>query len=176
MIAMALVNNPKLLIADEPTTALDVTVQSEILTLLKTMQREFNMAIILITHDLGVVASIADRINVMYAGRLVEQGTVDEIFYQSVNPYTLGLLGSIPRVDQSVDRRLKTIAGQPPSLIALPSGCAFEPRCDFASHVPNGLCKSVRPESSEKTPGHFARCHLSASQVFEISTMQKAFL
>jgi peptide/nickel transport system ATP-binding protein len=174
MIAMAVVNNPKLLIADEPTTALDVTVQSQILTLLKTMQKEFNMAIILITHDLGVVASIADRINVMYAGRLVEQGTVDEIFYKSVHPYTLGLLGSIPRVDQSIDKRLKTIQGQPPSLIELPSGCAFEPRCEFATHVPKGLCKTSRPETTEKSIGHFARCHLSAAEIYEINRFQKA--
>ena len=173
MIAMSLVNNPKLLIADEPTTALDVTVQSEILALIQKMQKEFNTAVILITHDMGVVAEVADRINVMYAGRLVEQGAVDEIFYRPVHPYTVGLLGSIPRVDEKHGSRLKTINGQPPSLIGLPAGCAFASRCEFASHVSGNLCATTRPETQEKMPDHFARCHLTAAQVQQISSSKK---
>lgn len=169
MIAMALINNPQLLIADEPTTALDVTVQAQILTLLKDMQKEFNMAIILITHDLGVVAEIADRINVMYAGRLVEQASVDEIFYRCAHPYTRGLLASIPRVDELGGGQLKTIPGQPPSLISLPQGCAFEPRCEYAQYVPAGKCSKVNPETTEKALGHSTRCHLSAEQIYEVA-------
>jgi len=172
MIAMALVNHPKILIADEPTTALDVTVQAQILKLLKDMQREFNMAVILITHDLGVVAEVADRINVMYAGRLVEEGPVNEIYKNPVHPYTIGLLASVPRVDQAHGTRLKTIPGQPPSLISLPGGCAFEPRCEFAKFVPDNRCKTIRPEVQEKLTGHLARCHLSASQVLEVKARQ----
>ena len=165
MIAMALVNHPKILIADEPTTALDVTVQAQILKLLKDMQREFNMAVILITHDLGVVAEVADRVNVMYAGRLVEEGSVKEIYKNPVHPYTIGLLASVPRVDQTHGTRLKTILGQPPSLISLPGGCAFEPRCEFAKFVPGNLCKTTRPQVEEKNTGHLARCHLSAAEI-----------
>ncbi len=165
MIAMALVNHPKILIADEPTTALDVTVQAQILKLLKDMQKEFNMAVILITHDMGVVAEVADRINVMYAGRLVEEGQVDEIYKNPVHPYTIGLLQSVPRVDQIRGTRLKAIPGQPPSLISLPGGCAFEPRCEFAKYVPDNRCKSTRPEVEIKLAGHQARCHLSAQEV-----------
>jgi len=166
MIAMALVNHPKILIADEPTTALDVTVQAQILKLLKDMQKEFNTAVILITHDMGVVAEVADRINVMYAGRLVEEGQVDEIFKNPVHPYTIGLLQSVPRVDQLRGTRLKAIPGQPPSLISLPGGCAFESRCEFAKYVPGNLCKNVRPEVEIKLAGHKARCHLSAHEVW----------
>ena len=169
MIAMALVNNPSLLIADEPTTALDVTVQSQILNLLKDMQKEFNMAVILITHDLGVVAEVADRINVMYAGRLVEEGSVDEIFHHSQHPYTLGLLSSIPRVDEKHGKRLSTIPGQPPSLISLPEGCAFNPRCEFASRVPGNLCFTTKPESIVRSDGHRSRCHLDTQTLLAIS-------
>jgi peptide/nickel transport system ATP-binding protein len=165
MIGMALINQPKILIADEPTTALDVTVQSQILMLLKEMQREFNMAVILITHDLGVVAEVADRVNVMYAGRLVEEGGVNEIYRNPVHPYTIGLLASVPRVDQAHGTRLKTIPGQPPSLISLPSGCAFEPRCEFAKYVPGEICKVTRPEVELKLIDHHARCHLTAQEV-----------
>jgi peptide/nickel transport system ATP-binding protein len=174
MIAMALVNNPKLLIADEPTTALDVTVQAEILALIQDMQKEFNTAVLLITHDMGVVAEVADRINVMYAGRLVEQGTVDDIFYRPAHPYTVGLLGSIPRVNEFHGKRLKTINGQPPSLISLPQGCAFLERCEFASHVPGNLCARSWPESTIKGENHFSRCHLNLAEVTELSVQRSA--
>jgi peptide/nickel transport system ATP-binding protein len=171
MIAMALVNNPSLLIADEPTTALDVTVQSQILRLLSDLQKEFNMAVILITHDLGVVAEVADRVSVMYSGRVVESGPIDEIFYNSTHPYTRGLLNSIPRVDNiGQSGRLKAIPGQPPSLIAVPQGCAFTARCEFASHVSGGLCLASNPDLIEKAPGHFSRCHLTGQQVIDIAT------
>jgi peptide/nickel transport system ATP-binding protein len=165
MIAMALVNHPKILIADEPTTALDVTIQAQILKLLREMQREFNMAVILITHDLGVVAEVADRVNVMYAGQLVEEGSVGEIFRNPVHPYTIGLLSSITRVDQPHGTKLKTIPGQPPSLISLPSGCSFEPRCDFAKYVPGNICRTTRPSATVKEAGHQASCHLSAEEI-----------
>ncbi len=170
MIAMALVNNPSLLIADEPTTALDVTVQSQILRLLADLQKEFNMAVILITHDLGVVAEVADRVSVMYSGRVVESAPIDEIFYNTTHPYTRGLLNSIPRVDNNgIGTRLKAIPGQPPSLISVPKGCAFEARCEFASHVSGGLCHAVNPDLVEKAPSHFGRCHLTGQQVIEIA-------
>jgi peptide/nickel transport system ATP-binding protein len=165
MIAMALVNNPKLLIADEPTTALDVTVQSQIMQLLKDMQKEFNMAILLVTHDLGVVAQVADRVCVMYAGKIVEQAKIDEIYYRPAQPYTVGLLQSIPRVDQLQGKRLTAIQGQPPSLINLPQGCSFAERCEFKKHVAGNLCTEVAPLLEEKADSHFARCHLSAAQI-----------
>ena len=165
MIAMALINNPSLLIADEPTTALDVTVQSQILQLLKDMQKEFNMAVILITHDLGVVAEVADRVNVMYAGKIVEQGAADGIYYHADHPYTIGLLNSIPRVDQLDGKRLIAIPGQPPSLINLPQGCSFRSRCTFADQVPGNLCATVAPTLDEKDGAHFSRCHLSEKQL-----------
>ena len=151
MIAMALINNPALLIADEPTTALDVTVQSQILQLLKDMQKEFNMAVILITHDLGVVAEVADRVNVMYAGKIVEQGVADGIYYRADHPYTIGLLNAIP--------------GQPPSLINLPQGCSFRSRCTFADQVAGNLCATVAPTLEEKDSAHFSRCHLTEKQL-----------
>jgi peptide/nickel transport system ATP-binding protein len=177
MIAMALVNNPHLIIADEPTTALDVTVQSQILNLLKEMQNEFNMAVILITHDLGVVAEVADRINVMYAGRLVEEGSVDEIFYRSQHPYTLGLLNSIPRVDEKQGARLSTIPGQPPSLIHLPQGCAFNPRCEYSSQVGGNLCFTEQPGSLDRGNNHRSRCHLPAQTLASLaSTNNKGLL
>jgi peptide/nickel transport system ATP-binding protein len=169
MIAMALVNNPSLLIADEPTTALDVTVQAQILSLLKDLQKEFNMAIILITHDLGVVAQVADRVSVMYGGQVVESATADQTFYKSIQPYTIGLLDSIPRVDLTGSHRLRAIPGQPPSLINLPAGCAFAPRCSFASEVANNKCRVTEPELVEKSTEHFARCHLSVEELSTIS-------
>lgn len=165
MIAMALVNNPSLLIADEPTTALDVTVQSQILTLLKSLQKELNMAIILITHDLGVVAEFADRICVMYGGRIVESGSVEDIFYRPSHPYTLGLLNSVPRITGGQTHKLKAIPGQPPSLIALPAGCAFAPRCEYSSRVTSGACLTQVPLLIEKSPSHSSRCHLSADEL-----------
>ncbi|OOR99566.1 ABC transporter ATP-binding protein [Haemophilus paracuniculus] len=132
MIAMALLCRPKLLIADEPTTALDVTVQAQIMTLLNELKREFNTAIIMITHDLGVVAGICDKVLVMYAGRTMEYGTADQIFYQPTHPYSIGLMDAIPRLDSEADE-LVTIAGNPPNLLQLPSGCPFSPRCQYAS-------------------------------------------
>ena len=129
MIAMALALEPEVLIADEPTTALDVTIQAQILDLLEQLNREHNMATILITHDLGVVAEVADRVLVMYAGKVVEEGTLDEIFYDPQHPYTWGLLGSLTRIDRPRPHRLPQIAGSPPSLLDLPEGCPFRPRC-----------------------------------------------
>ena len=169
MIAMALVNNPQLLIADEPTTALDVTVQSQILKLIQDIQKEFNMAVILITHDLGVVAEVADKVCVMYGGKIVETAAIDDIFYRSQHPYTIGLLDSIPRVDKLGSHRLKAISGQPPSLIGLPTGCSFAPRCEFASNVAGSMCTSVNPELTEKAQDHFARCFLSPDQIFTLT-------
>jgi peptide/nickel transport system ATP-binding protein len=129
MIAMALALDPELLIADEPTTALDVTIQAQVLRLLERLNRERNLATVLITHDLGVVAEVADRVMVMYAGRVVEQGALDEIFYDPQHPYTWGLLGSLTRLDRPRPRRLPQIRGAPPSLLSLPRGCPFRPRC-----------------------------------------------
>lgn len=170
MIAMALVNNPSLLIADEPTTALDVTIQSQILQLLRDMQKEFNMAVILITHDLGVVAEVADRVCVMYAGKIVEQSKIDELYYQPDHPYTIGLLNSIPRVDRLGDQRLQAIPGQPPSLISLPPGCSFRPRCSHPKLVPNNRCATEVPNLDEKVTDHFSRCHLTESQLVQVRT------
>jgi peptide/nickel transport system ATP-binding protein len=135
MIAMALANDPKLLIADEPTTALDVTVQAQILELIERLQREFDTAVVIITHDLGVVAEMADAIAVMYAGRVVEQGSADTIFAAPEHPYTWGLLSSIPRLDSPRGEQLVPIGGRPPSLINLPSGCSFHPRCPYVKEA-----------------------------------------
>jgi len=135
MIAMALMNSPRLLIADEPTTALDVTVQAQILSLLDKLKKEFDMGVLLITHDLGVVAQVADRVSVMYAGQLVEEAPVDDLFYTPKAPYTLGLLKSVPRISAN-NERLKAIPGQPPSLIHLPQGCAFSARCEYRNYLP----------------------------------------
>jgi peptide/nickel transport system ATP-binding protein len=160
MIAMALINNPKILIADEPTTALDVTVQAQILLLLRDLQKEFKMGILLITHDLGVVAEVADRVNVMYAGKVVESGSVEDIYYQPAAPYTMGLLSSIPSVYGKGTGKLSAIPGQPPSLINLPKGCGFEPRCNLKSLVKSANCVTDKPNLIEDSVGHFARCHL----------------
>ncbi|MGN6867885.1 MAG: ABC transporter ATP-binding protein [Solirubrobacteraceae bacterium] len=158
MIAMALANSPKLLIADEPTTALDVTIQAQILDELRQLRSETDAGIILVTHDLGVVADIADRIVVMYAGRVVEQGTLDEIFYDPQHPYTWGLLGSITRIDRDRSQRLPAIPGLPPSLLRPPKGCHFRPRCPHAfarcTEVPD-----LTPRLSE-APAHLDRCWL----------------
>ena len=144
MIAMAIANEPDVLIADEPTTALDVTIQAQVLEVLERIQERTNSAIVLITHDLGVIAGVSDRVLVMYAGRPVETGTVDEIFYASRHPYTLGLLASLPRLDTGErSERLYRIKGQPPSLIFVPSGCPFHPRCDYAQ-LPEP-CATERP-------------------------------
>ncbi len=163
MIAMALCCDPELLIADEPTTALDVTVQAQILDLLKDLQREFGSAIIMITHDLGVVAEVADEVVVMYAGRAVETGTVRDVFYRPAHPYTWGLLESIPRLDHQRDR-LTAIPGAPPSLAALAEGCAFRQRCRFAATVPDRLCSTHAPSPTIVAEGHAIRCHLSQAE------------
>ena len=158
MIAMALANEPKLLIADEPTTALDVTTQAQILQLLERLQQELGMAVIMITHDLGVVAEVADRVLVMYAGRIVERGTLDEIFYDPQHPYTWGLLGSLTRLDQPRPERLPQIRGVPPSLLAAPEGCHFRPRCPHAFEK----CTEVPPLEARlpDASGHLDRCWL----------------
>ena len=160
MIAMALVNNPSLLVADEPTTALDVTVQAQILSLLKDLQSEFKMAIILITHDLGVVAGAADRVNVMYAGRIVESANVFDLYAKPSMPYTQGLLDSIPRLDRPHTDRLLAIPGQPPSMISLPKGCSFAPRCSRVSEVPGNKCLTTLPGLTTRADGHVARCFI----------------
>lgn len=160
MIAMALMNNPSVLIADEPTTALDVTVQAQILKLISDLQKQFKMAVILITHDLGVVAGAADRVNVMYAGKLVESAGVDEIYSKPKMPYTIGLLGSVPRMDRPHEDRLTAIPGQPPSLMKLSAGCAFAPRCTRKSEVPGNKCETSAPELIQISSGHYSRCHL----------------
>jgi peptide/nickel transport system ATP-binding protein len=162
MIAMALMNSPQILIADEPTTALDVTVQAQILALLSKLKKEFNMGILLITHDLGVVAQVADRVNVMYAGRIVEEGPVDDIFYSPLAPYTLGLLKSVPRVT-SKNERLKAIPGQPPSLINLPVGCPFAPRCEYKEHSSEAGCNTTKPALIGTSATHRSRCHIPES-------------
>jgi peptide/nickel transport system ATP-binding protein len=160
MIAMALVNNPSLLIADEPTTALDVTVQAQILRLLKDLQKEFKMAIILITHDLGVVAGAADKVNVMYAGRIVESAKVFDLYANPSMPYTRGLLDSVPRLDRPHTDRLLAIPGQPPSMIALPAGCSFAPRCSRITEVSGNKCLTQMPELTVRAEGHTARCFI----------------
>jgi oligopeptide/dipeptide ABC transporter ATP-binding protein len=159
MIAMAISNDPTVLIADEPTTALDVTIQAQVLEVLERVQDRTRTAIVLITHDLGVVAGMVDRVLVMYAGKPVETGTVDEIFYQSRHPYTLGLLASLPRLDQDTrDERLHRIKGQPPSLIFVPPGCSFHPRCEYAQ-LPEP-CATLVPELQPTAePGHLSACH-----------------
>jgi peptide/nickel transport system ATP-binding protein len=159
MIAMALSCDPELLIADEPTTALDVTVQAQILDLIRDLQQEFNSAIIMITHDLGVVAELSDDILVMYAGRSVEQAAVDDAFHRPLHPYTWGLLGSMPRLDRERSERLLPIKGTPPSLINVPVGCAFSPRCAYAE-LNEGKSERERPELVEVEPGHRVACHL----------------
>jgi peptide/nickel transport system ATP-binding protein len=157
MIAMALVNDPDLLIADEPTTALDVTTQAQILTLMKRLQDDFGSAIMIITHDLGVVAETADDVLVMYAAKVVEQASVDQLFGRPQHPYTWGLMGSLPRLETDVERLIQ-IPGQPPSLLRPPSGCRFHPRCPHVMEV----CKTTVPDlvPTQKDPEHLQACHL----------------
>jgi peptide/nickel transport system ATP-binding protein len=157
MIAMALINNPEMLIADEPTTALDVTTQAQILRLMQRLQKEHRMAIVMITHDLGVFAELADDVIVMYGGKVVEQAKVDDLFVKPEMPYTWGLLGSLPRLNSQAER-LDQIPGQPPSLLHPPSGCPFNPRCEFVMDV----CRRELPEldPSPVGVGHTYRCHL----------------
>ena len=161
MIAMALLNDPELLIADEPTTALDVTVQAQILDLLNNLQKEFGSAIVLITHDLGVVAEMADDVLVMYAGRCVEYGTAEDVLANPRMPYTWGLLESIPTVS-AANERLRPITGLPPSLLNLPSGCSFRPRCPYVDRVKGELCSTELPEllPVDGAGAHVSRCHL----------------
>ena len=157
MIAMALSCNPDLLIADEPTTALDVTTQAQIMDLMHELTEDRETAVMLITHDLGVVAGFCDRIQVMYAGRLAESGTSDEIFFETVHPYTAGLMGSMTRMDEVREERLYSIQGAPPSLITPSSGCRFRPRCDFAQDV----CRTDTPLQREISNSHSVACHFA---------------
>jgi peptide/nickel transport system ATP-binding protein/oligopeptide transport system ATP-binding protein len=162
MIAMALSLSPSVLIADEPTTALDVTIQAQILEEVKRLRDESDSAIIFVTHDLGVVADIADRVLVMYSGRVVEQGTLDEIFYDPQHPYTWGLLGSVTRMDREPPHRLPAIPGQPPSLVHPPQGCHFRPRCPHEFD----RCTETPPleQRVSDAPGHCDRCWLSVEE------------
>jgi peptide/nickel transport system ATP-binding protein len=161
MIAMALMCDPDLLIADEPTTALDVTVQAQILDLLKDLQQEFGTAIIFITHDLGVISNMADDLLVMYAGRAVERGSVRDVLRSPKHPYSWGLLSSMPRLDGNIHEELTPIPGTPPSLLNPPSGCPFHPRCAFKDEVEGSRCTDERPSLAE---GRAAACHLTAEQ------------
>jgi peptide/nickel transport system ATP-binding protein len=164
MIAMAVSCNPDILIADEPTTALDVTIQAQILSLIKKLRNDFGTAVVLITHDMGVVADVADRIAVMYAGRIVEQGGRRDVFYDAQHPYTWGLLGSIARLDRPKPRRLSTIPGLPPSLLRLPQGCAFGPRCAHRFD----LCDERPALRAKVGDGHLDACHLDIEQKKEL--------
>ncbi|MEP6756404.1 MAG: ABC transporter ATP-binding protein [Chthonomonadales bacterium] len=155
MIAMAFSTNPKLLIADEPTTALDVTVQAQIMSLMKDFQAKTGAAILLITHDLGVVAEMCDRVFVMYAGQIVEQGSVEQIFNTAQHPYTVGLLMSLPQLSETRHKRLQSIPGQPPDLAHLPTGCPFADRCEHAQD----LCRQVEPGETDMGSGQKLRCH-----------------
>jgi len=157
MIAMSLINNPDLLIADEPTTALDVTTQAQILTLIEKLQEEFGSAVIMITHDLGVVAEIADDVVVMYAAEVAEKGGVEQIFKKPHHPYTWGLMGSLPRLDADVER-LVQIQGQPPSMLRPPTGCRFHPRCPYVMPICKEVDPALAPVSDD--PGHLQACHL----------------
>jgi len=171
MIAMALSCDPELLIADEPTTALDVTVQAQILDLMRDLQEEFNSALIIITHDLGVVAELADDILVMYAGRCMEQAAAAVVFHAPEHPYTWGLLGSMPRLDRDVRSRLIPIKGTPPSLINTPSGCVFHPRCPYLER--DGIpCRTVVPPLAAAAGGHAAACHIPPADRRRIFTTE----
>jgi peptide/nickel transport system ATP-binding protein len=167
MIAMALSCDPELLIADEPTTALDVTVQAQILDLISGLQDEYHSSVIMITHDLGVVAELCDDILVMYAGKAVEYGTAEDVFHRAGHPYTWGLLDSMPRLDRERAERLTPITGTPPSLINVPPGCAFHPRCAYAE-LTGGRSQADIPLLREVDAGHLVACHLTASQRREI--------
>jgi oligopeptide transport system ATP-binding protein len=160
MIAMALACNPQLLIADEPTTALDVTIQAQIVELVKRLRDEIGMAIIWITHDLGVVAGLADRMMVMYAGHAVEEAPVKEVYADPRHPYTLGLLGSLPRLDEIREDKLQSIEGLPPDLIDLPPGCPFEPRCVYAIEK----CRTETPTLEPVGPRHRIACWVDVTQ------------
>ena len=154
VIAMALACSPKLLIADEPTTALDVTIQAQVLDMMTDLKKQFGSSMLLITHDLGVVAETCDKVAIMYAGEIVEYGTLEDIFDHTSHPYTEGLFNSLPSLDEDVDR-LKPIRGLMPDPADLPKGCKFNPRCPYADKH----CQSVEPELKEVAPGHLCRCH-----------------
>jgi oligopeptide/dipeptide ABC transporter ATP-binding protein len=158
MIAMALACGPSLILADEPTTALDVTIQAQILELMRGLSRQLGVAMLIITHNLGVVARYADRVNVMYAGRIIERASARELYANPRHPYTLGLLRSVPRLDEPLRERLMPIEGQPPDLTRLPAGCAFTPRCAFRV----GMCDEHAPDLRDVGPGHTAACWESA--------------
>jgi oligopeptide/dipeptide ABC transporter ATP-binding protein len=158
MIAMALACGPSLILADEPTTALDVTIQAQILELMRGLSRQLGVAMLIITHNLGVVARYADRVNVMYAGRIIERASARELYANPRHPYTLGLLRSVPRLDEPLRERLMPIEGQPPDLTRLPAGCAFTPRCAFRV----GMCDEHAPDLRDVRPGHAAACWESA--------------
>jgi oligopeptide transport system ATP-binding protein len=163
MIAMALSCHPSLLIADEPTTALDVTIQAQILELIQKVRDELDSGVILITHNLSVVAEVADEVAVMYAGKIVESGVVNDLFYDQRHPYTWGLLNSLTRLDQEKKERLRPIRGLPPSLINLPKGCNFNPRCEFAQPI----CFEQEPELLQARNGNLSACHFRDTIVFE---------
>jgi oligopeptide/dipeptide ABC transporter ATP-binding protein len=170
MIAMSIANEPDVLIADEPTTALDVTIQAQVLEVLERIRERTSSSIMLITHDLGVVAGVAERVMVMYAGRQVEMGSVETIFYRSHHPYTMGLLSSLPRLDRRAgNERLRRIKGQPPSLIHLPPGCSFNPRCEYAQH---GVCDTVVPELREMGFDQRAAC-IRAEEIQAMKAKEK---
>ncbi len=154
VIAIALACNPELLIADEPTTALDVTIQAQVMELMEQLKRDFNTSMILITHDLGVVAEICDKVAIMYAGEIVEKGTLNDVFDHTMHPYTQGLFDSLPSLDKDV-HRLKPIDGMMPDPTNLPKGCSFSPRCPFKTE----LCEKEDPKLQEMEPGHFVKCH-----------------
>ncbi len=160
MIAMGLGCDPKLIIADEPTTALDVTVQAQLLDLMKSLTQDFGTSLIIITHNLGVVARYADRVNVMYAGRIVEKGTADDIYDDPMHPYTIGLMASVPQLDQDVKIKLVPIQGQPPDLANVPPGCSFHPRCDFAIDV----CREEIPQLESVGDKHEKACWIDVRQ------------
>ena len=162
MIAMALACDPDILIADEPTTALDVTIQAQIIELMKSMQEKNGNAIIMITHDLGVVADVADKIMVMYAGSPVEFGTAEEIFYSASHPYTWGLIRSIPKQVEDKKESLTPIKGNPPSLVNAPKGCSFAPRCPYAKDI----CHQKKPEPTYVGEGHYTKCHFATEPGF----------
>jgi oligopeptide transport system ATP-binding protein len=162
MIAMALCCEPDVLIADEPTTALDVTIQAQILELMQDLQKQLGMAIIMVTHDLGVIASMCDEIMVMYGGRVCERGTADDIFYHPAHEYTKGLLRSIPRHD-NMDEKLVPIGGTPINLLNMPEGCAFCPRCDEAMKI----CLTEKPEEVKVGEGHTAACWMNIKKAYE---------
>jgi len=166
MIAMSLACEPSLVLADEPTTALDVTIQAQILELMKSLSRRLGVAMLMITHNLGVVARYADRVNVMYAGRIIERGTAHDIYHSPRHPYTRGLLRSVPRLDEPRRSKLEPIPGQPPDLSRLPAGCAFAPRCSHAVE----RCRAEAPALEPVAEGHLASCWLRA----ELGQMETA--